>query len=501
MSLNSDRSAPLIESDVDVEIAMGSQKPKGNHIGNPSKVQDIAKAHQALKNEFSLGGTRSYAWRINQLLGIIRLVEEKEGELFEAYKSDLGKSQGEWFLEKNSILGEVNHTIAHLRELMQPESRSTPLWMQPASTYIVREPLGTVLIIGPYNYPANLILCPLAAAFSAGCNAMVKPSEQMPATANFFAKYLPFYLDQTVVTLGAVPETTALLECKWDRILFTGSERVAQIIEKKVAGSLTPLCFELGGKSPTVVDSSANLTVAARRIVQGKFVNCGATCIAPDYILVESKVKAALIEKLKKQVEIFYSNDPQTSSDYGRVLNSVHLERLQGMVDDAVRSGAKVECGGTQVVEDRFMAPTILSDVRPDCAVMKEEIFGPVLPVLEVGSVDEAVDFIKSRPKPLASYIFSSKNRSIKKIRDGVSSGSMCVNDATVQVLSPDIPFGGVGPSGMGAYHGREGFLLFSHSKSVYDHDTITDGLTFMRYPPFTGFKKGILGMVLGKSW
>lgn len=193
------------------------RKPKGNHIGNPSKVQDIAKAHQALKNEFSLGGTRSYAWRINQLLGIIRLVEEKEGELFEAYKSDLGKSQGEWFLEKNSILGEVNHTIAHLRELMQPESRSTPLWMQPASTYIVREPLGTVLIIGPYNYPANLILCPLAAAFSAGCNAMVKPSEQMPATANFFAKYLPFYLDQTVVTLGAVPETTALLECKWDR--------------------------------------------------------------------------------------------------------------------------------------------------------------------------------------------------------------------------------------------------------------------------------------------
>jgi aldehyde dehydrogenase (NAD+) len=257
----------------------------------------------------------------------------------------------------------------------------------------------------------------------------------------------------------------------------------------------------LGGKSPTVVDSSANLTVAARRIVQGKFVNCGATCIAPDYILVESKVKAALTEKLKKQVEIFYSNDPQTSSDYGRVLNSVHLERLQGMVDDAVKSGAKVECGGTQVVEDRFMAPTILSDVRPDCAVMKEEIFGPVLPVLEVGSVDEAVDFIKSRPKPLASYIFSSKNRSIKKIRDGVSSGSMCVNDATVQVLSPDIPFGGVGPSGMGAYHGREGFLLFSHSKSVYDHDTITDGLTFMRYPPFTGFKKGILGMVLGKSW
>jgi aldehyde dehydrogenase (NAD+) len=477
--------------------------PEPQRVTSTDKLEDIPRLVADLKTSFSAGSTRSHAWREQQILGIRAMVLENHEEFFRAYQSDIGKPYGDWFLEKNSILGECNHTLAHLRSYMQTERRSTPLWMQPGSTYIVKEPLGTVLIIGPYNYPANLVLCPLIAAFAAGCNAVVKPSEQMPALERLLAELLPKYISPAgvAVVTGAVPQTTALLEQKWDKIFFTGSERVAQIIEKKVAGTLTPLCLELGGKSPVIVDSSANMAVTARRVCQGKWLNAGATCIAPDYVLVEEKAKDRFVTALRKQITKCYGENPQESKDYCRVLNKMHMDRLLKYMDDAKAKGATVEAGGVQDQSDRYMAPTVLTNVTEDMECMQEEIFGPILPIITVPSVDAAVKIVLSRPKPLASYVFSGRSDTQQKVLRLISSGSACVNDTTVQVLSPDIPFGGVGPAGMGAYHGREGFLCFSHCKSVYHHDTLTDSLTWFRYPPFTGFAEGVLGIVLGKSW
>ncbi|GMH47390.1 hypothetical protein TrLO_g2694 [Triparma laevis f. longispina] len=487
--------SPLLTSDVEVGLSghgsTFSSSTSTTFSYSPPWLSPIEYLHDG-----------SYKWRINQLLGLKAMVLENEEELMKAYVKDLGKPKGDWFLEKNGILADINHTLSCLHKLMQPETRHTPLWMQPGSTKIIREPLGTVLIIGPYNYPLNLIVCPLAAAVSAGCNAVVKPSEQMPETANFFAKYLPIYLDchSCGVVLGGIPETTTLLKIKFDKIFFTGSDRVAKIIEKTVAGTLTPMCLELGGKSPVIVCDDANLTVASKRIVQTKYLNCGATCIAPDYIMCTSAVHDKLVSNLQSCITSFYSDDAQKSENYARVLNKDHLERLEGYLNDAKNKGANI-FGGEIDMNDRYMAPTILTNVTPDMDIMKEEIFGPILPVMKVNGFEDALGHVKKGEKPLASYCFTSSSKHTDTFLSNISSGASCVNDCAVHVLSPDVPFGGVGNAGMGSYHGREGFICFSHEKAVYVNDTYTDGIRWIRYPPFSGFKEGFLGKVMGKSW
>ena len=495
-------------------------KFKGKNTSLPTACTDVANISRVtteLKQSYRDGETRSYKWRVEQIKGLQQLLLDNDAEILQAYKKDLGKPTGDWFLEKMAIHAEAEHAVSHLAHWMQPENRWTPLWQQPGSSKIIKEPLGTVLVIGPYNYPMNLVFAPMIAAFSAGNNVMVKPSEQMPATAQLMFYLLPQYLSPHAVrvVLGGIPETTAILEQKWDKIFFTGSGRVAGIIEKKIAGTLTPCCFELGGKSPCIVDASANIFVACKRICQGKFANAGATCIAPDYVLVEDSIHDKFVATLKTEIQRAFTSDPKTSDDYASVLNEGHLIRLKKYVDDAVTNGATVVCGheANQDVDlvDRFMAPTVLTNVSTDSLCMREEIFGPVLPVIKMkgkGSgkkqttmMDEVIDFIQDRDIPLACYVFTSSAVVKEAVVGRIQSGSMCVNDAVYQVLSPDIPFGGVGPSGMGNYHGREGFNCFSHQKSVFDHDTRTDCCTRFRYPPFTPFARMVLSKLMGKGW
>ena len=486
-------------------------------ISTCTNVADIARVTEELKTSYRAGETRPYAWRIRQIRGLQQLLRDNDAEIFEAYKKDLGKPTGDWFLEKMAIHAEAEHAVSHLAHWMQPEKRWTPVWQQPGSSKIVREPLGTVLVIGPYNYPMNLVFAPMIAAYSAGNNVLVKPSEQMPATSDLMFRLLPQYLSEHAVrvVLGGIPETTSILEQKWDKIFFTGSGRVASIIEKKIAGTLTPCCFELGGKSPCIVDHTANIAVACRRICQGKWANAGATCIAPDYILVEDSIHDQFVDVLRAEVRRAFTDDPQNSDDYASVLNEGHLQRLSSYVDNAVANGATVVCGHAAGeapdVANRFMAPTILTNVTPESDCMQEEIFGPILPIMKMAGksngkttaemMDGAIDFIQNRDIPLACYVFTSSSAVKKAVVGRIQSGSMCVNDAVYQVLSPDIPFGGVGPSGMGNYHGREGFNCFSHAKSVFDHDTATDCCTRFRYPPFTSFAERILSKLMGKGW
>jgi acyl-CoA reductase-like NAD-dependent aldehyde dehydrogenase len=325
-----------------------------------------------------------------------------------------------------------------------------------------------------------LTLSPLVAAISGGNTAIIKPSEVAPATAEVIAHCLPEYLDRGAfsVVLGAVPETTALLQQQWDHIFFTGGAAVARIVMTAAAKGLTPVVLELGGKSPTIVHSSADLRVAARRIAHGRWNNAGQTCTAPDYVLVFKDVSHLFLEQLKEAVLEFYGDDPQRSPDYGRIVNTHHFDRLTGLL-----ASGTIYFGGQHDRSDRFMAPTVLVNVSPDTPVMQEEIFGPILPVLEVDNVQEVIDFINARPSPLGLYVFAEDQHVTEKILDSTTSGDAAVNDCTVQPIVHDLPFGGVGNSGMGKYHGEWGFRAYTNARGVLYHSTRVD--LCLRYPRY----------------
>src|SRR5262245_24213669 len=326
-----------------------------------------------------------------------------------------------------------------------------------------------------------LTLSPLVAAISAGNAAVIKTSEVAAATADVIARLLPEYLDREAfsVVLGAVPETTALLDQQWDHILFTGGSAVAKVVMAAAAKHLTPVVLELGGKSPTIVHSSANLRVAARRIAQGRWNNGGQTWTAPDYVLVSKDVAASFLGHLKETVVDFYGEDPQKSPDYGRIVNTHHFDRLTALL-----ASGKIFHGGQHDREDRFIAPTVLVDVSPDSPVMQEEIFGPILPVLEVENVREVIDFINARPSPLGLYVFTGDARVAEQILDATTSGDAAVNDCAIQPIIHDLPFGGVGNSGMGKYHGEWGFRTYTNARGVLYHGTRVD--PDLRYPPYS---------------
>jgi aldehyde dehydrogenase (NAD+) len=352
----------------------------------------------------------------------------------------------------------------------------------PAKGWVVPEPLGVALVIAPWNYPIQLLVEPVGAALAAGNCVVAKPSELAPACSAALARLLPKYVDPEALAVveGGVDETTALLAERWDHIFFTGSTAVGRVVAEAAAKHLTPTVLELGGKSPTYVHASADLDVAARRIAWGKFLNAGQTCIAPDYVLVDQQVKDALVDKLTHQIGAFYGTDPKASKSFGRIVNGRHLDRLKGLLD----SGAgTVAVGGQVDAAERFVAPTVTIDPSPDSAVMREEIFGPILPVLGIEGPEEAKSFIGARPKPLALYVFAQRDDVIDDIVDGTTSGGVCVNQTLLHLVPADLPFGGVGDSGMGAYHGKTGFDAFSHRKSVLRKRTRPD--LKLLYPPY----------------
>jgi aldehyde dehydrogenase (NAD+) len=447
-----------------------------------------------LRDAFESGRTRPYEWRIAQLDALLRMFEQEEGAIIEALHADVGKPKLEaWLAEVADCRNSVKHTRKHLRKWMKPRKVSTGLAAFPGKSLIVREPLGVVLVIAPWNYPFSLAISPLVGALAAGNCAVVKPSEVAPATSALIARLLPQYLDREAVAVieGGVEETTELLKQRFDHILYTGNGTVGRIVMEAAAKHLTPVTLELGGKSPTIVDASADLDVSAKRIVWAKFYNCGQTCVAPDYVLVERSVHDAFVQKLKETVHAFFGDDPQRSNDYGRIVNARHHRRLMALLPGS----GQIALGGQADEADRYLAPTVLTQVPEDAPVMRDEIFGPILPVIAVDDLNQAIRFVNARPKPLALYLFSSSEQAYEQVLSRTSSGSMVRNHAILQFAVHDLPFGGVGESGMGAYHGEHSFDTFSHRKAVLKKGTMVDPA--LNYPPFTESKEAWLRRLL----
>jgi aldehyde dehydrogenase (NAD+) len=431
---------------------------------------------------FQSGATRSVAWRETQLHALHSMMKDHAEDFYEALWRDLRRNRIEAdLIDVKYMMSEIDHVLAHFRHWMKPVPVSTPYQLAPSHAEVRFDPLGVGLIIGTWNYPLMLTLSPLVAAIAAGNAAVIKPSEVSAATAEAVARFLPQYLDCKAfsVVLGAVPETTALLEQQWDHIFFTGGTKVAKIVMAAAAKNLTPVVLELGGKNPTIVHSSANLRVAARRIAFGRWVNSGQTCTAPDYVLVFKDVAAEFLKHLREALIEFYGDDPQASPDYGRIVSNGHFDRLVRLLESGT-----IFHGGQHDQRERFIAPTVLVNVSPNSPAMQEEIFGPILPVLEVSSVEEVIAFVNGRPSPLGLYLFSEDQFVSEQILNLTASGDAVVNDCTLQPVIHDLPFGGVGNSGMGKYHGDWGFRAYSNARGTLTHSTRID-IGGLRYPPY----------------
>ena len=446
----------------------------------------------ALRRSFDSGTTRSLEARLAQLEALRRGLRREEPRLARALAQDLGKSRTESAMTEIGVVAqEIAHTAKHLKSWLKPTPLSLGPMLAPATGQLRREPLGTTLIISPWNYPVNLTLAPLVAAIAGGNTAIVKPSEVAPATSAALTHLLRTHLDDEWVRVveGGVEETTILLEQRFDLIFYTGNGAVGRIVARAAAEHLTPTVLELGGKSPVFVDEGADLAVTARRIVWGKFTNAGQTCIAPDYLMATPRTLQRLMPHLRRATRTLYSGAPRRSLDYGRMVSARHFDRVLALIDDE-----KVICGGTGDAdrERRFIPPTIMQDVDWDDAVMGEEIFGPVLPLLAVSGPDEAIARIRSGDKPLTAYVFSPRRAVEERFAEETSSGSLALGLTLAHVGTPGMPFGGVGESGMGAYHGRAGIEAFTHAKPVVKKPLSPDTLKLV-YPPYRGIKRRLL--------
>ncbi len=442
----------------------------------------------ALRTSQRAGVLRTIESRRTQLRQLQRMLTEQEEPILRAMAVDLGKPPMEAYAaEVGLVLGEIKATLKNLDAWCAPERVKVQLAIKPGAAEIVPEPLGVVLIIAPWNYPIQLLLAPLVPALAAGNTVVLKPSEVAAATATLLGEIVPQYLDASAVTLvnGGVEETTALLTEQFDHIFYTGNGTVGRIVMAAAAKHLTPVTLELGGKSPAIVAADADLDVIARRITWAKFLNAGQTCVAPDYVLVDATVEDAFMGAMLRAVHDFYGDDPKSSPDYGRIVNTKHWDRLTGLLDDG--GYESTICGGHGDRETRYLPPTVLSGVQPGAALMQHEIFGPILPVLTVTDIDEAIAFVNERDKPLALYVFSSNDDVIDRVIANTSAGGVCVNHAVLHVAIGELPFGGVGPSGMGSYHGKAGFDTFTHRKAVLRKPTRPDPP--LMYPPYKGWK------------
>ncbi len=455
----------------------------------PTAVATIPAIVQRARDAFDSGRTRPLSWRRAQLDGMRKLLEDNSEQLLAALAADLGKPAAEgWVTDIGFTIGEIKLLQKNLRKWTRPERVSTPIVALPGSSHRVAEPLGVVAIISPWNYPIQLLLSPAAGAIAAGNSVVLKPSEIAPHTSTVITELIHRYLDPDAVQVieGGVAETTELLAQKFDHIFYTGNGRIGRVVMEAAAKHLTPVTLELGGKSPTIVDATANLRVAARRIAWGKFLNAGQTCIAPDYLLVDKKVASAFVGELRVAIKEFYGDDPKQSGDYARIVNSHHFNRLASMLN----SGSAV-IGGETDANTKYIAPTVLSDVNISAPVMQDEIFGPILPMVEIDNVAEAIAFINSKPHPLALYVFSEDDRAIDAVIERTTAGGVTVNGTILHISNPNLPFGGVGESGMGAYHGKSSIDIFQHRKPVLRKSTKVD--PSIAYPPYTEKKMKLI--------
>jgi aldehyde dehydrogenase (NAD+) len=433
---------------------------------------------------FATGQSKSLQFRIDNLLRFKAGILKFEVRITDALQADLYKSYEEAYLTEISIVvQEIDNHIKHLRKWAKPQKVSTPLHLLPSSSRIIYEPLGVVLIMAPWNYPFQLLMNPLVGAISAGCCAMLKPSPYTSNTARVMEELIldTFNRDYISMAQGSRIVNGILLEQRFDFIFYTGSPAVGKMVMRAAAEHLTPVVLELGGKSPCIVDEGANLDIAAKRIAWGKTINAGQTCIAPDYLFVHQSVKEELLTKIAASVTQMFGEDIRQSKYFARIINQQAFERLIKLLDQGrIRFGVQTDSA------EKFISPTIIDDIQPDFPIMQDEIFGPILPVMSFNEIDEVVSYINSHEKPLAFYYFGNTKKA-KEILSKTTSGGGCINDTILHIANHHLPFGGVGNSGLGKYHGHESFLAFSNSRSILESPTWID--LPIKYAPFRGFK------------
>ena len=465
----------------DVEMRDGS-------AGSCGKSKEIVEAQRTYYME---GKTRALSARIDALNRLEQSILTYEQELYQALRSDLGKSRAESYMcEVGLTLSELRYVRRHVKSWSRNRRVHTPLAQFHAASFTVQEPYGVVLIMSPWNYPMLLTLEPLIGALAAGNCCVLKPSAYSPATSAVMSKLIreAFPSDYVTVIEGGRKENEDLLNQKFDYIFFTGGVNVGKLVMEKASAHLTPVTLELGGKSPCIVDHTANIPLTARRLVFGKYLNCGQTCVAPDYVLVEKPVKEKLLTCIKEEIRRMFGEHPLENPDYGKMINQKHFDRVRGLIDPM-----KLVAGGQVQEETLRIAPTVLADVTAEDPVMQEEIFGPVLPVIPVKDIEEAIRFVQDRPKPLALYVFTEDKRTEQRVLTETSYGGGCINDTIIHLATSEMGFGGVGNSGMGSYHGKKSFDLFSHEKSIVKKSTWMD--LPMRYLPYTGWKEKLVRM------
>ncbi len=454
-----------------------------------STQPDYSDMFADLKAVFESERTMSLEWRAQQLTALERMMVEREQDILEALKADLGKHALEaWSTEVSYVAGDAAYCRKNLGKWTKRRKVATPMVAKPGKSWLQPEPLGVVLIIGAWNYPLQLTLAGLAAAIAAGNCAVIKPSELAPKTSAITAQLVAEYLDNDCIKVveGSVPETTALLELPWDHILYTGGGHVGRIVMAAAAKHLTPVTLELGGKSPCIVMPDADLETTAKRIAWGKFTNAGQTCIAPDYVLIDAETEKKLVPLLQQAVTEMFGDDPHQSDSYGRIVSDRHFERISAFIDSG-----EVAIGGKTDAATRFIEPTVLTGVTPDSPVMQEEIFGPVLPIVRAEDLEDAIRFVRAGDKPLAAYIFTKAQDAETRFLTKIAAGNVCVNDTMMFMTVHELPFGGVGGSGMGNYSGEYGFKTFSHTKPVMKRGWWPD--PDLRYAPYTDRKFKLL--------
>ncbi|MCX7748795.1 MAG: aldehyde dehydrogenase [Clostridia bacterium] len=444
--------------------------------------EEIVKLVENHKKFYTTGKTKNLSFRIEQLKKLKSAIEKYEDAILDALEKDLSKPAHESYAsEIGFVLNEIDYMIKKIHSFSKPKRVKTPILYWGGSSYIIPEPYGVALIIGPWNYPFQLLMSPLAGAMAAGNCSVLKPSELAPHVSSVIKTLVcdTFETQYISVVEGSVEASTTLLQQKVDYIFFTGGTRVGKVVMEAAAKNLIPVTLELGGKSPCIVDKDIHLNYTARRIAWGKFLNAGQTCVAPDYLLVHKDIAEKLCLEIVKSIEEFYGKDPLESKHYVRIINEKHFDRLVRLLDEG-----KIFYGGQSKREERYISPTIIRDLSFDSLIMQDEIFGPLLPVIEYQTLDEAIEMINRKPKPLALYIFSKNKKIQDKVLEETSSGGVSVNDTISHITTKFLPFGGVGESGMGNYHGRASFDTFSHKKSVLKNTFLFDAK--LKYPPYT---------------
>ena len=448
-------------------------------------LNSVEQTFEQNRQYFKTQATKDVKFRKQQLKNLSKSIKNYETELLEAFNADLGKNKVEAFAtEIGFVLKNIKLARKELKNWTKRKQVNTPLFMFPAKSYIMKEPYGTVLIIGPFNYPLQLVIEPLIGAIAAGNTAIIKPSEFTPHVTKVLRKIIEavFNPEYVAVIEGEAETTKQLTALPFDYIFFTGSENVGRSVYQAASNNLTPVTLELGGKSPVIVDESANIKVTSERICFGKFTNAGQTCIAPDYLLVKKSIKDDLISALKATISEFYGKDVQRSEDFGRIVNERHFSRLTKLLTEQQQN---IIFGGTTNKDTLYVAPTIIDNVDLDSEIMQEEIFGPLLPIVTYEDFDEALALIQSKPKPLSLYLFSEDENATERVLNELSFGGGAINDTLMHIANPNLPFGGVGNSGIGQYHGKYSFDTFSHDKSYIFKTTRLESSVI--FPPYKG--------------